>query len=841
MPLRHRRVLRHLQVLLTTLVVLAAAALILGAWWINRKGFTGEWADKITEEMNERGVHADFRSVRFSPWHGLMVRDVVVFADADREEVIAEIPRLQIDIDRAEALRGHLNLRQLKLRDAKISLPYQLPGPTPRDVSLENLTANVILNREGRLTLKDGVGSIVGIDFDLNLSLDGFNLRQLSPSQGPGPDPEPEEPGQFVTSLLRELSQWRFPGASPPRIEMTVAGDVRDRSNLNGTLALRAGELSRNNYTAEEVYLSAEYHRDRFVIDHFEFSDGAGKISGQAAYHLPARSGRYDISSGIHLGRLLRTCFGIDTLNQVMAPQAPTIKAAGRFVLGDEPGDIDLTAQGRVEVPPFVFRNHNFTSLSTEFSWRNGDIYLRDLDVRDARGGLQGDIRIKGDEILFEVVSSFFPEVFDPFIKDDGGLDRTIKRADFDTDERARIEIAASGRVQKSNPRNWSSQGQAKLRHFSYNGVPLASATSDFRIDAESSSFENITASFDYRDYALHKRHGGPSEATVTATRIGYGRKTKVTTLDNIEGTAWPAPVLRLFAPKTANYVERTYRTHRLPSFVARGTVAERNPNEETSVEVDITIPGVTDYKFLGKDLQLSDATLDLRVGNRRVDVSNLTFDTFSGSGGGNITVLTPSGAPARYNGQIKWTRLHLAEIGQTYGFEKAEQGLVTGFFKFDGTANRIRSLNGQGAIGLENGHLFYVPVLGPLSTILGEIVGDKRRSHEEARDASCTFAVENGVFHTSDFLTSTPSSTVTGEGQIDFNNSEIDMTMRMNARGLLGIITLPLRPLTGLFQFRGTGPLKNPVWRNSNFTSPARGKDDPIFRKPGRAQVVDE
>ena len=63
-------------------------------------------------------------------------------------------------------------------------------------------------------------------------------------------------------------------------------------------------------------------------------------------------------------------------------------------------------------------------------------------------------------------------------------------------------------------------------------------------------------------------------------------------------------------------------------------------------------------------------------------------------------------------------------------------------------------------------------------------------------------------------------------------------MTMRMNARGLLGLITLPLRPFYGMFQFRGTGPLKNPKWENVMFTTPPEEQKDFLQATP-KAKVV--
>ena len=63
-------------------------------------------------------------------------------------------------------------------------------------------------------------------------------------------------------------------------------------------------------------------------------------------------------------------------------------------------------------------------------------------------------------------------------------------------------------------------------------------------------------------------------------------------------------------------------------------------------------------------------------------------------------------------------------------------------------------------------------------------------------------------------------------------------MTMRMNAKGLLGIITLPLRPFYGMFQFRGTGPLKDTKWENVMFTSPPPEQQD-LLKVAPKARVV--
>ncbi|MGE9266810.1 MAG: AsmA-like C-terminal region-containing protein, partial [Verrucomicrobiales bacterium] len=120
-------------------------------------------------------------------------------------------------------------------------------------------------------------------------------------------------------------------------------------------------------------------------------------------------------------------------------------------------------------------------------------------------------------------------------------------------------------------------------------------------------------------------------------------------------------------------------------------------------------------------------------------------------------------------------------------------------------------------------------------------VLGDKRAGYEQARDASVSFRVNKGVLETKDFVTSSPSLILTGEGRADLASKQVDMTIRLNARGLLGLLTLPLKPINGLFQFRGTGELAKPTWRAAPFTVPGRGQADPIYGRAPRARVVPE
>ena len=131
--------------------------------------------------------------------------------------------------------------------------------------------------------------------------------------------------------------------------------------------------------------------------------------------------------------------------------------------------------------------------------------------------------------------------------------------------------------------------------------------------------------------------------------------------------------------------------------------------------------------------------------------------------------------------------------------------------------------------------------MFGPLSGVISKVLDDKRAGFERAKSAFCTFDIREGILRTRDFQSATSSLTFTGDGEVDLDKKAIDFTIRLNARGLLGLITLPLRPFYGLFQFRGTGNFEKTVWENVHFTSPPAEQNNLLLEPPPKAQVIEE
>ncbi len=514
----------------------------------------------------------------------------------------------------------------------------------------------------------------------------------------------------------------------------------------------------------------------------------------------------------------------------------PTIHCTGQISFNGD-GQPDMLVTGSATADQFSCLGSRFKRLTTDFSWRGRDVFLTGLHLTHGRGELKGRIMFKGDNVLYQADSTLPASAYRPFLAG-STIERILDQAKFTKD--SKVHITAVGAMNRNDLTQWEAKGHAKFRNITYHDTPLHSLSGNYSLSKHKSRFDGIKADFDYRNYTLRRKYGGPPSAHVTVSSIAVDVKKHLVTMKNIRGTAWPAPVVRLFVPTVADHIEQ-YRFHRPPNISAGGAIDLRRHGSQTHFTVHVNSPGSMHYDFLGEPLTMRRAKARIRVRGDRVDVNNLSFYTFQGACGGNVRVYTTLPGRIRYQGDMKFRRLHLKDIGKLYQFDNAERGLLTGRIDYRGENDNMRKFNGKGVLALEKGNLFSVPMLGPISQLVGSVLGDRNPTEEKAKDASCSYVIRNGVVHTNDFLATTRSLKFTGEGNIDLQEKKINMLVRMNARGLFGFLSLPVRPFMGLFQFKGTGPVNNPKWKPTMFTTPKRGKNDPIFRKPPKARLVPE
>ncbi|MGA7273611.1 MAG: hypothetical protein WBX14_02095, partial [Candidatus Udaeobacter sp.] len=97
---RKRKWWRRIALSVMRLAVLAAMfGVIAGGYYLARRGFGREWRYRVVEELHKRGVEAEIGRLTLDPFRGLVARDVRIFDYENRENTLARINEVSLDIN----------------------------------------------------------------------------------------------------------------------------------------------------------------------------------------------------------------------------------------------------------------------------------------------------------------------------------------------------------------------------------------------------------------------------------------------------------------------------------------------------------------------------------------------------------------------------------------------------------------------------------------------------------------------------------------------------------------------------------------------------------------------
>lgn len=835
--MKRLRILRNLHTSLLGVIVLA----VLGAggmvFWLNHVGLTAETREQLAAEIASKGIILEFQSLRYEPLKGLVASDVVVFADREKTLKFAHLGSVIIDVDKTKLLRKRVKVTKIEVSRGDLSMPVDPEDPQSEMLEIANFSGSVFLGKSRAVDVRNARGNINGLDLELNARLKV--IEEVTEASEAKDKSMAVNARRLFSQIIKLIASYEFDPLSPPRVTFSIDGDLEQEGSIRCRTTLESSRLSMGGYTLENLHVDSLYEHGMLAINRLHASDGRGELNGRADYGLAARSGRFTFESSLDLIQALQAFAPEVKTDPLSILQPPQIQASGSFQLPHEGAGLGLRLAGNATCAELKIKDFTFTEAASDFSWQNGDLFLRDLHLSHSRGKIDGQLMVRAEDVRFHFQSSLPAEIFEPFF-----TGKTLGKvlAKFTMTENSRVALDLEGTVSRADPHQWACWGQGEAFNLAFAGVPAKRAKTTFALNTLELRFEQIEADFDYTEYALRLAHQGPETGAVTAERIVYDMSSHLLNLDNIRGHAWPAPVLRLFSVPLADKLE-VYRFHAPPKIQATGVVGFFDATAATDFTTRFETDSNANYHFAGAELTLADPRGTVRVHNGGVDISGLKFGVFGGSVDAQLG-FPRGGDPARFTSEFSCKRIPLNEVVHAWGTAKKDrpplQGYFTGRTELAGAIGKPATFNGRGLLALEDGELFSVPVFGPLSPLIGNILGDKA-GFQRAKDAFFTFHVQNGILRTNDFQTSTPSLVLTGDGTLTLADRQLDFIMRMNARGFLGLITLPLRPFYGLFQFRGTGPLADPQWDNVRFTKPANGNANPIFRDPPKARIVAE
>lgn len=815
---------RNLRSLAFLLVLAAGIAAIGVLWWANHTGLPEPWRAAIEREVAKQGGHIKIGSLRYNLFKGIVATDVRVFSEPEHLKEISRLERITLDFDKTKLARGKFLLTKIELDDARLLLPVDPKDPFSETLSVTEADGTIFLPGDRRVEVRDARGKIAGIDVEVDARIIAF--RQDGPK--PPDDSSEGKRRELLARVIHELDKWKFSKDKPPVIRISVEGDVNDHSTLIAKVALEAKDMEKNGHTLNEVSAEADLAGDVLTVSSLRATDPYGVLEGHIDYNVKDREGRFDLDSSLEVPALLQSWLGLPALKDISLGGKHSLEARGSFQI-DERNTPHIHMTGHARCESVTLKTMPFDVVQGSFSWRDGDLFLRDLNLVRPDGQAEGKAMIEWPLVRIQLHTTLPVPVYRPFFVNQP-LGKVLQ--DFTEREGAKVDVTLEGSFDTTNRHAWAFKGFGNVKNLNYRGVPVNAAQCKLSLSHHELDFYDGTVDFNYTKYALRNAFDGPGDGLAKIDRIRYNAPEKLVEVEGVRGTIWAAPLVRLFAPKVADSLEQ-YRFHRPPDLKGDGIV-DVTPQGRTALDIIFRSEHPADYRFLGENLTLGAPSGNVAIRNQKVSVGNLKVDAF----GGPVTARVDYLGAGKLVGEFTWTKVSLPGVASTYGFQLKGRGTVTGRLEFSIADGNVSTMDGEGLIAVEKAELFSVPMFGPLTPLIGGVLNDKEAGVQRAKNAFCTFSIKDGVLSSNDFQTSTSSLNFTGDGSVDMKDRTIDMTMRMNARGLLGLITLPLRPFSGLFQFRGTGPLKEPKWESMKFTAPPENQNE-ILLEPPRAKVV--
>lgn len=858
-----------------------ASGLLAAGVYAGSEAFGERWRGYVIARLGERGLHMDFRRLVLDPFGGLMARDVRLYSRADRRQLLVSVDRLRMDVEFGRLLEKRFEVQGFELTRASLSIPVDPPedatSSEPTLLEVTDLSARAFL-RDRRLELRHAEGLLSGI----RLNLSGDILLPVPDKDKP--QDKPQMTLQDRIKVLRNHQQriqkgldWlqRFQFASPPRLTLEVHGEIDRPLEMNARLVLEADGMSYGSYACREVVAEAEYRTGLMDLTRFFLRDATGQVSANATWRMASPELKFHLSSSADLPGLAQAFLSSDKLREIVFYDSPNLALDGIwFVVGElAPHKRPVRVTGSLDCGRFSTRGAVFDGLSAKFGVAPEGVYIRDFVLRHQTGTLSAQVLThEAQGFRYRALLRMDPNAFLPFAQME--KTREILRR-FEFSPRSNIFFELEGAGPEADLQECLNRGRGELRNFKYRGVDLDLLTADVEFKEPKQHYRNVRL----------QRPEGVAEVA----HIEVDDDADWVRLTGLKSGVDPVAVTSCFAPKTAAHIAK----YRLPADTAvelEGLIDYKG-GEDSDFKVSFRHEqGEGHYTVLGEDYAIASPQGDLHIKagqldfdvrgrvhggtmNARGQVSvqperdefavdvkaarfprevfgrNVPFEQVAAKVNGvgettNFDVkarllggrfdlkgrMQDSAPPRPYRGEMRLDGVSFQRFAQIYSKTTETEGDLTGHFRFDGREDNWKALKGEGAAIILNGNLYAVPILGPLTPLLDNLLPGKIKDYNVATEANCTFRVADGFVITDNFEALTSVFKLASSGRINFIDDAVDLTTQVRVRGLPGIV---FRPFSELFEFRGEGTVKDTHWTPSLLKGVPRDKDAAEAPKP--------
>jgi hypothetical protein len=758
--------------------ILVAGALAAG-WYAYNKGFTKKWRGFVATEFRKRGVDLTIRKLTLHPLRGIIAKEVKVYDTKDKRRIMAVIDEMRLVINWAQLIQKKTFLDALDLRDAKLSLPIDPNNPRGPKVEVTKLSGRLMLPPQ-QVYLSNLEAELYGIRVSASGRI--VNPQKASSIFRPR-DPKLEQgPSEQIARVLDELRRLKYDGVAP-QLDLRFSGDLARPETVFVEAKLWADQVRREEWRLQSVYLDALYRDQRLALRQLSVSDAKGDLRLTGSFDPIAKALEVQIHSTLDPQPTVKVFGRIPQLEEFVFYEPPTIDLTVRAAFGDSP---EAQAIGRVTASRFGLRSVLFDKFQADLVYQGDRWAARGVRLIHQSGEIFGDVMQVPDDFRTRLHSTINPEVLAPLLT--GPTAEWFKQFDF-TDSPT-IHIEARG--PKPDPKKLWANAVLKLGRSTYRGVSAQSATATMRYSDRRLTVDPL-------------RVVRPEGEGLGGLVFDFAREEVI--VQKVRTTIHPQDLIWWIDTKLVKDIA-PYRFGKRPPLIFIDGIVHAKGGDTTKLRIDVTAPGGMDYTFLKKELHCPQISAQLWFTKDRLRIDDLQGSIFGGKILGDLDISLSKERPA-HQASLRLEKVDFASLTKLYFNFDSSKGQLDARYDFSGKGDDSRAMRGQGQLTVTDGAVFAIPFLGPLSGILNGIVpgmGD-----DVARKGSASFSVANGTISAKDLVIEGKGFSMFGGGDLYYLDDAMNFDVRINARGLPGVL---LFPVSKLFEYTSTDSLSKPNWR---------------------------
>lgn len=743
--------------------------------WLHFGGLPKALHPVIVDAATRAGLGLEFERMRLSPIEGLVLDKVRLRSERLPDKPEVAVDRAAVSLDWRQLPAGKVELQALDLRGAQLFLPLVAESGVTQTLRLTKARA--------RLMLSDGVVSVPLARFNLQgIDVVATGQVALSPAQGPAAAVSfPPE----LSRALEVIEALDF-GRSSPELDVEFTARAGDPASVQlPRIRLLAEQLTYGEVRLRDVRLDASYLEGVLHVQRLSARDaGPGTFDLQGSWNLADGRVRADWTSTLDPAPWLAELRPDGPWDELSFVAPPKVQGSLEVAPG-EPRRVQVL--GSAAADGFAFRGVDFESLSTGFAWRNGDLYVSDATLGLGGGRIRADLMMMPGDVRLRVDSRANPMPLTALL---GERDRAnVAKMELEFLDPPSIGFEARG--PELDPAKLVATGRMQLGRTSIHGSPMDGASAEL-------SFQDLALTLS--DIRVNRPEGSGSGA------FTYDFARRQVRLDGIRSTMNPFNVLQWADPKVAAET-KPYRFKSPPEVTVGGIIGLEDPGQ-TRLWANFTAPQGLDYDLLERTLTFGAASGSLEFTGRRIKLDVPSARLYGGSV--RLAADIATGQPgAEQKMDVELSRVDFETLTRLYFGYKESKGLVSGSYKFGFVPGKPEQMRGAGNLLVEDGDVFAIPVLGPLSAVLGTILPGT--GYQTARKATCDFRVAKGEIRTDNLDVTGQGFSMIGAGSLFYLRDAMDFSVRINAQGVPGVL---LYPVSKLLEYVSDGKLSDPQWR---------------------------